>query len=278
MQLYAFNQQKEPVAAHEALRHCHYLCPECGGEVRLRGGYFHRLHFWHSQRMRSSPCRQSGKGWRHLAIQQWLLKQLPAGQGEVEVAFPSIRRVADLAWHEQKLVVEVQCSPMSGQEAIERTKDYRSVGYELLWLLDSLRYRGRGSTELEKALIEIPHYYAVVGWPGEEVGLIDLLPIEGKKVPQRRLVEGWMPLRREQVALEGIIGLPRTLRERSERWPLHLGGDWLDPSRAGELAILEGQVASKQLTEGSFLPSSLGGKLRRGLRLLFELLLQQQSR
>jgi competence protein CoiA len=67
-------------------------------------------------------------------LQTDLKKKIP--QLEIERPFRSILRIADLCWEERKLVLEIQCSPISSYEAEARKRDYSQEGYDLVWLLD----------------------------------------------------------------------------------------------------------------------------------------------
>ena len=108
MQLYALDTKGELISAQQAVRQINYECLECQHTVRLRGGPHRRPHFYHVSP--SIFCRQHQKGAIHLQLQSYFLHQLPIGDCHLECPFPSIGRIADVAWLSQKIVFEIQCS------------------------------------------------------------------------------------------------------------------------------------------------------------------------
>ncbi|MBS0649310.1 MAG: hypothetical protein JSS10_08825 [Verrucomicrobia bacterium] len=133
MQLYALDKSSLILASHAA-RDQSYVCPECHGLVRKRGGERRQTHFYHVRRPAS--CRQHGKSLAHLQIQLHLKSLIP--RLSLEKKFPD--RIADACWDEQKIVFEVQCSPLSLQEAKSRNEDYLKQGFTPVWILHDRRY------------------------------------------------------------------------------------------------------------------------------------------
>jgi len=135
MQIYALEDKRAIVAA-EANRHKNYRCPECLGALRVRGGPHRQTHFYH---LKSNPaCRQSKKTFAHLQVQRILASLLPGSM--LEKPFPEKGRIADLVWEQEKLVIEVQCSPLSLEEAKMRCRDYQDLGYQVVWVLHDKRF------------------------------------------------------------------------------------------------------------------------------------------
>ena len=133
MQLYALDKSSLILATH-AVRDRSYLCPECHGFVRIRGGGRRQIHFYHARRPAS--CRQHGKSLAHLQIQLHLKSLIPTLA--LEKRFEN--RIADAYWGEEKIVFEIQCSPLSLQEAKNRCEDYRKLGFTPVWILHDRRY------------------------------------------------------------------------------------------------------------------------------------------
>ncbi len=137
MQLYALDKSSLILASH-AVRDHSYLCPECHGFVRIRGGKRRQTHFYHVRRPAS--CRQHGKSLAHLQIQLHL-KSLIEGL-TLEKRFDN--RIADACWTSEKIVFEIQCSPLSLEEAKSRCEDYVKLGFTPVWILHDRRYnRGK---------------------------------------------------------------------------------------------------------------------------------------
>src|SRR5581483_7947193 len=69
----------------------------------------------------------------HLKIQHHLKSLL--NTAILEKPFPEIKRIADVVWEEEKIVFEVQVSPISKEEVEERCLDYEKMGYTPIWIL-----------------------------------------------------------------------------------------------------------------------------------------------
>ncbi|MBS0615199.1 MAG: hypothetical protein JSR58_01440 [Verrucomicrobia bacterium] len=154
MQLYALFQNQPTLASH-AIRGRDYICPECRRVVRLRGGFSRQRHFYHLKTQAS--CRQHLKSISHLQLQLHLKSLIPTIS--LEKPFPSIARIADAAWDEAKIIFEVQCSPISLEEAQKRTADYQSLGWRVVWLLHDQRYNKRNLSPVELHLRSAGAYY-----------------------------------------------------------------------------------------------------------------------
>ncbi len=137
MQLYALGESGA-IFASDAKKKKNYQCAECGRDVRVRRGAFRKPHFFHIGK--SSHCREANKSLLHLELQKHLLSSLGEGAG-MEVPFPSIGRIADVFWPSKKIVFEIQCSPMSEEEAKARSRDYASLGLQVVWLLRDRIFR-----------------------------------------------------------------------------------------------------------------------------------------
>lgn len=149
MQFFAYKQQ-QIIHSEDAEKGVDYRCPECQGRLRIKGGLHRRKHFFHL----SPPpfCSLSKKTETHLTIQKAILERLPPKEALLEKWFPSIRRIADVVWEPQKLIFEVQCSPISLQEVKERMEDYASVGYRVIWLLHDHRFNRKRLSAAEHHL------------------------------------------------------------------------------------------------------------------------------
>ena len=133
MQLYALDKSSLILASH-AVRDRSYICPECHGFVRIRGGDRRQTHFYHVRRPAS--CRQHGKSLAHLQIQLHLKSLIPGLSLEKKF----LNRIADAHWADEKIVFEVQCSSMTLQEAKSRCEDYFKLGFTPVWILHDKRY------------------------------------------------------------------------------------------------------------------------------------------
>lgn len=223
MQLYAFDIQGKLTSARQATRQTDYRCLECGQAVRLRGGPHRQRHFYHQE---PHPfCRQHQKGEVHLQLQSHFFQLLPEGDCQLEQHFPSIGRIADVAWVSEHIVFEIQCSPISAEEILSRNRDYRSIGWEVVWILHDQRYNQYRLSSAEIALKNSPHYFTNMN--GQGVGIIyDQFDLCDQGIRLHRLA----PLRldiRERIRNSGFegIALSLTLLKERKEWPLFFKGD-----------------------------------------------------
>lgn len=221
MQLYALEENR-PISAVKAAKGKDYICPECRSAVRIRGGPSRQIHFYH----RSLPrqCRQHEKSEEHIHTQLRLLSLLPGAR--MEHRFPGIERIADIAWIPQKIVFEIQCSPISLEEAKGRVLDYGAAGYSIVWILHSREFNKKNLSAAESFLRSIPCYFTDIDKEGHGTIYDQFEVIRAS----RRLFKG-PPL---QVALEKFFplpsldfnySLPQAAKMRIEKWKCYADGD-----------------------------------------------------
>lgn len=147
----------EIISAWEAIPNSIYTCVECGSPLKVRRGKLQFPHFYH---LKTSPsCRLYSKSERHLLIQKQIQKLLPEGEGSLEKPFPSIHRIADLAWEKQNLVFEIQCSFISEKETKERILEYRSIGFDVVWILDDRIFNKKNLRPAEEKIRKTLSYF-----------------------------------------------------------------------------------------------------------------------
>lgn len=166
MQLYAYDRNGQLTFSCNAEKQKNYCCTECGTLLRLREGPFRQPHFYHLKQQRA--CRQNGKSETHLQIQLHLKNKIP--EVILEHRFPNINRIADVFWLSEKIIFEIQCSPMTREEMQARSNDYKSLGLQTVWLLHDSRYNQWRLSAMEDGLNSSPHYYTNIDETGR--GLI----------------------------------------------------------------------------------------------------------
>jgi competence protein CoiA len=164
VQLYALDEQQALLFANQAEKQKDYYCLECQKRVRLRGGLHRQNHFYHLEPNRD--CRLNGKSMIHLQTQLFIQKQLPPQESQIEYRFPSIHRVADVAWIPHQIVFEIQCSPISAQELLNRNQDYRQLGWEIVWIFHDQRYNKWRLTAAEWVVQSSCHYFTNINAEG----------------------------------------------------------------------------------------------------------------
>lgn len=226
MQLYAIDAKGELINARQALKQTDYQCLECQQIVRLRGGPQRQRHFYHVD---PTPfCRQHQKGPVHLQIQSYFFQQLPWGDCQLECAFPSIGRIADVAWFSQKIIFEIQCSPISADEVLARNHDYQQLGWQVVWILHDRRYNQTHLSAAELALRSSPHYFTNMDQLGSGI-IYDQFDICDKGLRLKRL----SPLPINITEREPLNSFQRhpcpliLLKQRMSAWNLSFAGDLL---------------------------------------------------
>jgi len=227
MQFYAFDEKKHLIHAKYAKKNLNYKCIECQTRVRLRGGIHRQLHFYHLDQMRSCGLHQ--KSMAHLELQNFLAKKLPKDDSKLECRFPSINRIADVAWLSQKIVFEIQCSPISAIEVLQRNWDYQSQGWSVVWILHDRRYNQKCLTPAEKSLQGHPYYFSNMNADG--MGLIyDQFEIVEKSLRKIKMDKLRVDLTQVFAMSKNILKAPGLIacQKRAEQWPFYFEGDLLD--------------------------------------------------
>jgi competence protein CoiA len=165
MQLYAFDENNQFIHARQALKQKKYYCIECQEIVHLRGGPSRQIHFYHID---PTPlCRQSQKTASHLQLQIYLVHQFSSDDSQLEYRFPTIQRIADVAWFSKKIVFEIQYSPISAEEVAARTHDYTQIGWHIVWILHDHLYNKNRLSAAEAILSTIPHFFTNMNSQGQ---------------------------------------------------------------------------------------------------------------
>lgn len=103
----------------------------------------------------------------HRSVQLFLKNSLPPQEVSLEKHFKTINRIADVAWPEQKIIFEIQCSDISPQEIQSRINDYKTIGYSVVWILHDSRFNHYYLTPTERFLSFHSHYFTNVNLLGD---------------------------------------------------------------------------------------------------------------
>lgn len=221
VQLYAYDEGGQEVIAHQALPQHKHFCRECHKEVRVRSGPFIRHHFFHLKS--GTPCRLRERSPTHLEIQEKFLRLLPAGEVVLEKRFHAVNRIADVVWDAEKLIFEIQVSFITAAEVEARSKVYRSLGYEIVWILHETRFNNYRVTAAEHVLLDQPHYYTNINAQGEG-HFYDQFSyhLGGKRAARlfRRPIKVACPLRTFT-----LPHLPPTVKQHRQNWKISFQGD-----------------------------------------------------
>lgn len=229
MQLYALDQQRLSVFAGRANKQVDYICIECQDVVRLRGGIHRQEHFYHLKP--NNHCRMHGKGMVHLKTQLHILNCLPEGDGSIEYRFPEINRIADVVWVSRRIVFEVQCAAISAEEVQARNRDYRSQGWQPIWILHDNRYNQHRISAAEAILRTSPHYFTDINIMGQG-HIYDQFDIHSKGFRKEKMEA--LPIDIAKLFHNDktwMIPKPKVIYNRLLSWPCYFEGDLLAASR-----------------------------------------------
>jgi competence protein CoiA len=264
------------VLAQDAERGKTYSCPECLNPVRLRKGIERQPHFYHLAK--ASFCKQQGKSLTHLQVQRHLQLHLPQGETVMEKPFPHIGRIADLFWERHRIVFEVQCSPLSLEEAKARCADYKQAGCTLVWILHRARFNQKKLSAAESFLRQFPCYFTTIDETGRGF-IYDQFDICQSG---RRLFRG-PPLKIDASKPHPLLplldqNLPKAVLNRRS---LYFEGDLVDlmlkQENGAKMRELEERFAIKH-SPFSPVPFSLAVCLKKSYLTLFHALLERASR
>ncbi|MBA3956925.1 MAG: hypothetical protein H0X51_00820 [Parachlamydiaceae bacterium] len=280
MQLYALDHTNAVVYAGHATRQQDYTCIECRQIVRVRGGLHRQIHYYHQTS--DQPCRLNGKSMVHLQVQMHIQKLIPE-KIVLEQSFPSINRIADVVWMGRQLVFEIQCSPITAVEVLERNRDYASLGFTVIWILHEQRFNQWRVSAAEAVLKRHPHYFTNIDEHGigeiyDQFSMMHLGRREHKLKP--------LPIVIQEPKL--VIGHAERhinvecIRERLCSWPLFFPGDllslYLEDSESEYIAQAIEREASLPKKQSATVGDWLYYLLVRPYQLFFQILLEKYSR
>lgn len=161
----------------------------------------------------------------HTFIQQ-KLKQWIQEPCTLEKPFRQISRIADLAITSTQIALEVQCSPISFDEVRARERDYASIGWRLIWILDDQRFNKTHLSRAEEYLRSKPSYFASIR--GDRLILYD----QFERISARRRHRRSLPLEMGSFLCKTLstlppkdLEMPPHLTERMKQGSLYLEGD-----------------------------------------------------
>lgn len=268
MQLSARDRHSQRIYAYHAVRGVDYYCPECQGRLRVRAGRQIRAHFFHLTSKEN--CRQQGKSEEHLFLQNSICRAL-GPSAAMEVRFDEIGRIADVFCQERRLVVEVQCSPISDEEIRSRTEAYESLGYSVIWILHDKTFKKKRLTSAEEYLQKRTHYYTSQGIIYDECHVVISRFRKMASLCKQVDIAALNPV-------EPAVAISNAMRQRKENWKYSARGDLLSSlsdhdviASLQRLADYEKRHAKKQK------PSILTFGLN-SLRSLWHFLLEQSCK
>jgi competence protein CoiA len=255
MQLYAHNVEGQLIFVDIAVKQIDYYCRECQGVVRLRSGLHRHRHFYHLQPVQS--CSGSGKSLTHLQVQYHLANLLPPGECQLEYQFPTIGRIADVAWLPRKVIFEVQCSGISAAEIRQRNADYTAVGFQVIWILHDSRFNQKRLSAAEDALKTHMHYFTNLDESGEGT-IYDQFSLMNRGIRETSLRPLPIDIPHLRAMRSGTaVESSSIIQMRCHSWPFYCAGDLVDGYLSGgqndyldQIALLEGPLKTVKQPRG----------------------------
>ena len=170
----------------------------------------------------------------------------------IEVPFPSIGRIADVACEELRIVFEIQYSPISLEEVEGRNRDYKSVGYGVVWILHDGRFNQKKLGAAEGHLRGTTCYYTDMDREGKGEIYDQFEVIKGgyRHFKGPRIVVNPAKIYRNAGLKRGMD--LKLVKERVERWEYFVEGDLVSRLGGGEegLSSSMGRIEKRILEQG----------------------------
>ena len=117
----------------EKIRGFKFYCVSCGEQVRLKNGQIKIAHFAHISR-KDCDTFSEGETEEHLFLKQTLASWCEKNglSYKLEAYLPELNQRPDVLIG--KFALEVQCSPISKNRLLERTRRYLEAGYCPIWI------------------------------------------------------------------------------------------------------------------------------------------------
>lgn len=147
----------------------------------------------------------------------------------MESAFPAIARIADVSWPSQKIIFEIQCSPLSLEEAQGRCADYKEEGYEVIWILHDKRFNQKNLSAAELYLRQSGGYFTNINkkGSGEIYDQFEVIQRHRRKFKGPKLPVDPLKISRMPPITSQDIALPQQVLQRLSKWKYYVEGDLL---------------------------------------------------
>ncbi|MDU9417280.1 competence protein CoiA family protein [Staphylococcus lloydii] len=130
--LYGKNKQGTVVHAANASKDCNYYCPLCCQKLMLKRGKYKCAHFAHHE----INCTYKEESYIHYQA-KYRLGQSSKDLGmtvQIEPYLKECHQIPDILIN-NKIILEIQCSPITVQQLQTRTSAYNNLGYIVIWII-----------------------------------------------------------------------------------------------------------------------------------------------
>ena len=191
----------------------------------------------------------------HLLIKQAIQVRLPSL--ESHIFFPNIQHASHLVWLKKQIAFQIQDRPISLQQACHIQSAYRSLGFQLVWILDKRYFNQKNPSLTEHFLRSQIAYFASLD-AKQHVMIYDQFEIisQGKRLFQSPPlpIDLSHPFYLKAPFDLSPFKLP-WLKKRLSSYSLFFRGDLIDrfklnPSHVSGCAELEQELLTRQAKTG----------------------------
>lgn len=147
--LFAYTEKKEMISASEIDENRKCFCPDCGERLIRKAGKIKIPHFAHVQNTKCHGLSE-GETPEHLALKQLLYQWGSRFESNwrIEEPLSDLPQRPDLL--QERLAVEIQCSPLKSSRLEERIVGYSQKNYQDWWLLGKKLWPKEKFSHLQK--------------------------------------------------------------------------------------------------------------------------------
>lgn len=150
-------------AFDDAINGIEYYCPVCLGPVRFKKG---AIKTWHFAHLSTQNCHFSfeNESAEHLSLKAKMFTSLSQNYPvEIEKYLSKYQQIADI-FVAPKLVLEVQCSPISAQKLQDRTRSYQSQGLYPIWLFGEKLWLKKRLSAFQRSVLSYSDWIGFYFW------------------------------------------------------------------------------------------------------------------
>lgn len=160
--LYGKTNRGNLVNAAHALKELHYYCPLCQQKLTLKQGKYKCAHFAH----RGLSCNYKDETYVHYQAKYAIGQRLKhlGFHVEIEPFLQQSKQIPDILVN-SKLILEIQCSPITIKQLQLRTNTYESLGYKVIWIIeDTIKHGELVSLNVFQSACIVPNRYKLFLW------------------------------------------------------------------------------------------------------------------
>lgn len=154
----ALDENKQPVSIDEAKRGGSYFCPVCDSKVTFKAGTVRIPHFSHYRIEQCIRYLYKSESIQHLQTKHDLYLHIKTSRDvDMEIYLSEIEQIPDLLM--DKTAIEIQLSTISIELLLTRTEGYKTLGMNVVWLLDEHALNPEQPTQFQLSTMKSHHLF-----------------------------------------------------------------------------------------------------------------------